>query len=56
MGELDSYVDEMHAKFIMGIEDLANYDAYLETLDKYSVDKVTATYQAAYDRWLAIKK
>ena len=48
--DLISYVTEMTAKFIMGIEPLDNYDEYLEELDALGAQELQAVYQAAYER------
>lgn len=48
--DLQSYMDEMHAKFITGVEPISNYDAYIEELDRYGLAEVSAAVQAAYDR------
>lgn len=48
--DLVSYVKEMTAKFIMGIEPLDNYDEYLEELDALGAQELQAVYQAAYER------
>ena len=55
VGEIASYVDEMHAKFILGVEPIANFDNYLDTLKRYGIDRITEAYQAAYERYLALK-
>ncbi len=54
-GELEAYVDEMHAKFIMGIEPISEYEAFVANLDRYGLQEVTEAYQAAYERWAAVQ-
>lgn len=52
MGDVKTYVNEMSAKFIMGIEPLDNYGTFLETLEKMNVSRATEIQQAALDRYL----
>lgn len=56
IGDLQSYVDEMHAKFIIGVEPLSKLDDYYAELDRYGIDQITTAYQAAYDRWQAARE
>jgi len=51
--EIKSYVDEMRVKFIMGLEPMENYDAFVQTLSDLRIDEVMATYQSALDRYLS---
>ena len=51
--EISSYVDEMTVRFIMGLEPLENYDAFVEQLHALGVDEAIGAYQSAYDRYLA---
>lgn len=53
VSDLESFVDEMQAKFIIGVEPLSRLSAYMTELKRYGLDEVTAVYQAAYDRWRA---
>ncbi|WP_040535907.1 extracellular solute-binding protein [Schleiferilactobacillus shenzhenensis] len=49
--DLSTYVEQMEAKFITGVEPLSNWDKYLKTLDSMNVKQYVKVYQAAYDRW-----
>lgn len=49
--DLNTYVEQMEAKFITGQEPLSNYDKYLETANKMGAQKMVDLYQAAYDTW-----
>lgn len=51
--EVEKYVEEMRDKFISGAEDLANFDKYVETLEKMGLNNVIDAYQAAYERYQA---
>jgi putative aldouronate transport system substrate-binding protein len=51
--DLESYMDEMHAKFVTGVESLDDFDAYIAELDRFGIQEVNAVLQAAYDRWEA---
>ena len=52
-GDIETYVNEMTVKFIMGLEPLENLDSFVETLHSLSVDEVINAYQSAYDRYMA---
>jgi putative aldouronate transport system substrate-binding protein len=49
--DIDTYVAEMSMKFIMGVEPISKYDAYVSQLNKMGLDKALKTYQAAYLRF-----
>lgn len=49
--DLESYVEQMEAKFITGVEPLSNWDNYVETIKKMNIEKYIEINQAAYDRW-----
>ena len=51
--EISSYVEEMTVRFIMGLEPLTNYDAFVQQLQTLGVADAIASYQSAYDRYLA---
>lgn len=50
MSEINTYVDEMLNKYIMGIESLDTYDNFVQGLKDMGIEKVLANYQAAYDK------
>lgn len=45
-----SYVKEMEAKYIIGQEDLATWDAYIDTLGQMGIGRLLEIYQGAFDR------
>jgi putative aldouronate transport system substrate-binding protein len=49
--DLKSYVEQMEAKFITGVEPLSNWDQYVDTIKKMNIDRYVEIYQDAYDRW-----
>ncbi|MFJ7977283.1 extracellular solute-binding protein [Peribacillus sp. JNUCC 23] len=49
--DLRSYVEQMEAKFITGVEPLSNWGNYVETIEKMKIDEYIEIYQGAYDRW-----
>lgn len=52
MNELQTYVDEMKVKFIMGAEDVdAKYEEYLNTLKSIGVERATELMQTACDKY-----
>ncbi|WNR43040.1 type 2 periplasmic-binding domain-containing protein [Paenibacillus roseipurpureus] len=55
MADINTYKTEMILKFIMGVEPLSNYDAFVKKLKIMGIDDATKMYQAAYDRFNARK-
>ncbi|HJA91569.1 MAG TPA: extracellular solute-binding protein [Candidatus Eisenbergiella merdipullorum] len=54
MNEVQTYVSEMNAKFIMGTEDVeTGFDEYLNTLESMGLERAVEMRQAAYDRYLS---
>lgn len=49
--DLETYVQQMEAKFITGTEPLSNWDKYVKTMKDMGSDKLVKIYQKAYDRW-----
>jgi len=49
--DISTYITQMKAKFITGVEPLSNYGQYCETLEKMGLSKVVEIIQAAYDRF-----
>ncbi|MDR0405731.1 MAG: extracellular solute-binding protein [Clostridiales bacterium] len=49
--DINTYVDEMFLKFVMGIEPLSNYDAYVANIKRLKLDRVIEVYQAALKRY-----
>ena len=49
--DLQSYVEQMEAKFITGVEPLSNWDSYVETIENMNIEEYIQIYQDAYDRW-----
>ena len=50
--ELDTYRSEMLDKFIMGIEPMSNWNAFVTRLQGMKLNQSIAVYQAALDRLL----
>lgn len=49
--DINSYVEQMRAKFIAGVEPLSNWDAYVAAIQKMGIEDVLKVKQTAYDRW-----
>lgn len=49
--DLKSYVEQMEAKFITGVEPLDNWDKYVKTIENMNIEEYVSIYQDAYDRW-----
>jgi putative aldouronate transport system substrate-binding protein len=52
---MKTYVEQMEAKFITGVEPLSNWDKYVKTLEGMGVEEYVKVYQDAYDRWAETK-
>ena len=55
MGDVNTYVNEMFPKFVMGVEPLSNFDQYIATLKDMNIEEAIALNQAALDRYNARK-
>lgn len=53
MGDVNTYVSEMTTKFILGSEDLAGWDAYVEAVKGMGIEEAVSLQQAALDRFFA---
>ena len=51
MSEVNTYRDQMVLKFILGVEPLENFDAYVETLKSLGIDRVIEIQQIALDMY-----
>lgn len=49
--DLETYVDQMEAKFIVGDISIDKWDEYIETTKKIGVEELIDIYQTAFDRW-----
>ena len=50
---LNTYKEEMMAKFIMGVEDIEKFDEFKAQLEARGVAKYIEYQQQAYDRFMA---
>lgn len=51
--DIDTYSREMITKFILGTEDISNWDSFINTLKGMGIDKVLEVRQAAYERYIS---
>ena len=51
--DLQTYVDEMYVKFVMGLEPLDNFDAFRDQMRKMGVEKYLSIAQTALDNYNA---
>lgn len=51
--DLNTYIDEMVIKFIVGEESLDNYDAFVQKIRSMGIDKILEAKQNALDRYNA---
>ena len=49
--DLQSYVEQMEAKFITGVEPISNWEKYVETIKNMNIEEYIQVHQDAYDRW-----
>lgn len=52
MNEVNTYVDEMTVKFLLGTESLDRFDAFISEIHAIGIDRAIEIYQAAYDRYM----
>lgn len=50
--DLSTYVETMLNSFVLGEQDLAEWDAFVANVQGMGIDKVLAAYQSAYNRYL----
>ena len=55
MSDIDTYVDEMVLKFIVGTEPLSNWDAFVSNVENMNLKDAIGAVQAAFDRHMEIK-
>jgi putative aldouronate transport system substrate-binding protein len=51
MNEVNAYVEEMTTKFILGVEPLSSYDAFIATVKKMGIERAIAIENAALERY-----
>ena len=49
--DLKTYVEQMEAKFITGVEPISNWDKFVDTIKSMGVEEYVKVYQDAYDTW-----
>ena len=54
MIQVNTYVDEMIDKVIMGQESIDNWDKVVKAIRDMKVDEVVKIYQKAYDKYLGL--
>jgi putative aldouronate transport system substrate-binding protein len=52
MSEVNTYVEEMTLRFIMGVRPLSDFEAYRDQLDRMGIEEAIELQQAAYERYL----
>lgn len=51
-GDIKTYIEQSVLEFIIGNRDLSEFDEYVSHIEGMGIDKVTACYQDAYQRYL----
>lgn len=54
MSDIDTYVDEMVLKFIVGSEPLSSWDQFVSTVEGMGLAEAIEATQAAYDRYMSV--
>lgn len=54
MNDIDTYVDEMVLKFIVGTESLDQWDAYVSTVESMGLEQALSAVQSAYNRYMSV--
>ncbi|MGM0157240.1 hypothetical protein IGI47_001550 [Enterococcus sp. AZ191] len=49
--DLSTYIEQMEAKFITGVELLSKWDDFKKTVESMGIEKYLEVYQTAYNRW-----
>lgn len=52
MNDIDTFVNEQVDKFVMGIEPMDKFDAFVATMKDMGIERAVAIQQAAYERYL----
>ena len=52
MNDIQTYINDMSIRFIMGVESFNRYDDYVRQIQKMGLEKVLKIYQKAYKRYL----
>ena len=53
MSDIQTFADENLAKFVMGTQDMSEWDGFVEELHNMGIDECIAIQQAALDRYNA---
>jgi putative aldouronate transport system substrate-binding protein len=53
INNVKTYNEEMEAKFIAGLTPLSEFDAYIEQLKTFKLERAIEIYQEAYDRYMS---
>lgn len=53
LSTINTYQEEMFAKFIMGTEPLENFDKYAETIKSMKIDRILEIYNSAMKRYMS---
>ncbi len=51
MNNVETYMTTMVLKYITGAESFDNYDAFIEQMKKFNIEKAISYYQSAYERY-----
>ncbi len=49
--DIDTYLEQMEARFITGVEPFTSWDDYVDTIENLGIDEIIKIYQEGYDTW-----
>lgn len=52
MNEVNTYIDEMTIKFVLGTESLDNFDSFVQEIRNIGIERCLEIYQQAYERYM----
>ena len=51
--DIMTYVSTEIPEFIMGVQDMSEFELFCETLQEMGIEELVSIYQAAYDQYIA---
>ena len=54
--DINSYINQMTAKFVVGEEPISNFDSFVNNLKAMNLEELTEIKQKVYDQWAGTKQ
>ena len=51
MNDINTYIDEMSVRFLVGSEPISNFDNFVQTIYSMGIERAIDIYQGAYERY-----